>query len=69
MTERTVLPIVLTYYIEVAVLSAWCTLRSDFRNFRVDRIVTCDQLPEFFKGEGQALRQRMDSEPRRESRP
>ena len=69
MTERTVLPVVLTYYIEVAVLSAWCTLRNDFRNFRVDRIMACDQLPEFFKGEGQALRQQMDAKPQQESRP
>lgn len=60
-TERTVLPVVLTYYVEVAVLSAWCTLRDEFRSFRVDRMLTCDQLPEYFRGEGETLRQRLDA--------
>ena len=60
-TERTVLPLVLTYYIEVAVLSAWCTLRDDYRSFRVDRMLACDQLPEYFTGQGKTLRQRMDA--------
>lgn len=60
-TERTLLPLVLTYYIEVAVLSAWCTLRDDYRSFRVDRMLACDQLPEYFTGQGKTLRQRMDA--------
>ena len=60
-TERTVLPLVLTYYIEVAVLSAWCTLRDDYRSFRVDKMLACDQLPEYFTGQGKTLRQRMDA--------
>ncbi len=61
-TERKILPIVLTYYVEVAVLSAWCTLREDFRSFRVDRIRSCINLPEYFTGMAHGLRQNMDSE-------
>ena len=60
-TERTVLPIVLTYYVEVAVLSAWCTLRENFRSFRVDKMLWCEYLADHFVGQGQALRQQMDA--------
>ena len=58
-TERTVLPIVLTYHVEVAVLAAWCTLRRAFRSFRVDRIATLETLEERFTGEGETLRRRL----------
>jgi len=56
-SERTVLPLSITYYIEVAILGAWCELRRDFRHFRIDRIEQCDQLPETFSGAGKRLRQ------------
>jgi predicted DNA-binding transcriptional regulator YafY len=59
-TERVILPIALTYFVEVAILSAWCELRQGFRNFRVDRIATCRLLDAWFRGEGQDLRTRMD---------
>jgi predicted DNA-binding transcriptional regulator YafY len=59
-TDRTILPIVLTYYIEVAVLSSWCTLREDFRSFRADKITLCNRLPEYFVGQGSVLRQKLD---------
>ncbi len=55
-TQRTVLPFALLYYIEVVVLAAWCELRSDFRHFRVDRIVDCKPIGERFAGEGKFLR-------------
>jgi len=56
---RTILPIVLTYYAEVAVLSAYCTLRDDFRNFRVDRIVDISTTGGSFRGQGADLRRKM----------
>lgn len=59
-TERVILPIALTYYIEVVVLSAWCTLRKDFRHFRADRMLECRSLDRFFTGKGDELRQLMD---------
>jgi predicted DNA-binding transcriptional regulator YafY len=60
-SQRIILPIALTYYIEVVVLSAWCTLRKDFRHFRADRISGCRALEQFFTGKGDALRKLMDS--------
>jgi len=58
-THRRIKPLVLTYYVEVAVLSAWCTLRKDFRAFRVDLIWSTTQTGETFCGEGAALRASM----------
>lgn len=43
-SERTIHPRSLVYYIEVAVLEAWCELRDDVRHFRVDRIETCEAV-------------------------
>ncbi len=60
LTERIILPVALTCFVEVAILSAWCELRQDFRNFRVDRIEACLFLDAYFRGEGQDLRARMD---------
>lgn len=55
-TARTVWPIALVYYAEVAVLAAWCELRQDFRHFRADRILACARLDEPFGRRGRALR-------------
>lgn len=37
-TERTIWPIALAFFERVRMVVSWCELRSDFRNFRVDRI-------------------------------
>ena len=37
-TQRPVWPVTLAYYDEKQIVGAWCTMRNDFRNFRVDRI-------------------------------
>lgn len=60
-TDRTILPIAITCYIEVIVLSARCWLRRDFRHFRTDRILERRPLDRFFKGKGDELRKLMDS--------
>ncbi|QIE46784.1 YafY family transcriptional regulator [Pseudohalocynthiibacter aestuariivivens] len=60
-TLREVKPLVLTYYVEVAVLSGWCALRSDFRAFRLDRIEALEHTGEHFTGEGATLRAMMSS--------
>ena len=39
-TERQVWPVTLAYYEEKQILAAWCTMREDFRHFRIDRIVS-----------------------------
>jgi len=58
---RTIMPVALTYYIEVAVVSAWCELREDFRNFRADRVADCTVLDEYFVGQGNRLREAFDT--------
>jgi predicted DNA-binding transcriptional regulator YafY len=45
-TERLVEPRGLVFYLDHWHLIAWCRLRKDMRDFRVDRIVRCETLPE-----------------------
>jgi len=37
----------------VSLIAAWCELRSDFRHFRVDRIVSCKSLDAYFTQESE----------------
>jgi predicted DNA-binding transcriptional regulator YafY len=37
-TRRTIWPLAMAYYVDVTLIGAWCELRKDFRNFRVERI-------------------------------
>jgi predicted DNA-binding transcriptional regulator YafY len=57
-TERIIQPLAIIYYIEVAIIAAWCEWRSDFRHFRIDRIAACTPTGAHFTGTGEALRQR-----------
>ncbi len=43
-SQRVVWPFALVYFEQSRVLSAWCELRDDFRNFRSDRIVEVEPL-------------------------
>ncbi len=65
-TLRTVRPLGLAFFGTVWVLSAWCELRDDFRNFRPDRIARLELLDERFVPEpGKTLEdfiRRMNSE-------
>ncbi|OEC92913.1 MULTISPECIES: YafY family protein [unclassified Rhizobium] len=56
-TERIIRPIALIYYSETANIVAWCELRQAIRNFRSDRIESCEATGLWFKGEGDGLRQ------------
>lgn len=56
-TERIIRPIALIYYAETANIVAWCELRQAIRNFRSDRIESCEATGRSLKGEGDALRQ------------
>jgi len=38
-TRRTIWPLAMAYYVDVTVVGAWCELRKDLRNFRIERIV------------------------------
>jgi predicted DNA-binding transcriptional regulator YafY len=51
MSERTVRPLACFYWESVWTLAAWCELREDFRNFRVDRIRRAEALDERFRDE------------------
>jgi predicted DNA-binding transcriptional regulator YafY len=50
-TERIVWPLTLAYWGVSWTLGAWCELRQDFRNFRIDRIVTARSLRSTFPDE------------------
>ena len=54
-TRRTIRPIAMAYYVDATVLGAWCELRNDFRNFRVDRISNARLLDERFIAESGKL--------------
>lgn len=45
-SERLIWPIQLAYYDEKQIVAAWCTLRDDFRSFRIDRIRTAEETAE-----------------------
>lgn len=47
-TERIVWPLTLAYWGRTWTLGAWCELRQDFRNFRVDRLVGVNVLQSQF---------------------
>ena len=39
-TQRTIWPIALGFFERVRIVAAWCELRADLRNFRIDRIAS-----------------------------
>jgi predicted DNA-binding transcriptional regulator YafY len=50
-TQRRVRPLGVFYWGKVWTLAAWCETRSDFRNFRVDRIEQLDVLEQRYSDE------------------
>lgn len=63
-TERTVRPLALAFFGPVWVMTGWCELRQDFRNFRLDRIgrLTVRDTP-FPQEKGKTLRDFLNSVP------
>jgi predicted DNA-binding transcriptional regulator YafY len=47
-SNRTIWPIAMAYYVDVTLVGAWCELRADYRNFRVERIQSSKVLDEHF---------------------
>ncbi|MEO6014625.1 MAG: YafY family protein [Devosia sp.] len=47
-TERPIWPVTLAYYEKKQIVGAWCTLRQDFRNFRIDRVRDAELRTEVF---------------------
>jgi predicted DNA-binding transcriptional regulator YafY len=54
-SERVIWPIAMAYYVDATLIGAWCELRTDFRNFRVDRITAAQVLDERFPAENGRL--------------
>lgn len=50
-SDRTVRPLHMAYWSRVWILTAWCEMRADFREFRVDLIEEAVPLPELFVDE------------------
>ena len=48
-TRRTIWPLAMAYYVDVSLIGAWCELRKDFRNFRVERITSSSVLAARFQ--------------------
>ncbi|MGJ8627958.1 MAG: helix-turn-helix transcriptional regulator [Sulfitobacter sp.] len=61
-TERVVWPILLGYRDAGRILAAWCELRSSFRYFRTDRMISADELKQRIPENALALRARWRSE-------
>ena len=56
-TKRTVRPLGIFFWGRTWTLAAWCELRRDFRNFRLDRVASAVILDDTFEDEaGKALR-------------
>jgi len=56
LTERVIRPLALIYYLDAAMIVAWCELRQAIRNFRLDRTQNCTRTGLHFRNEGDALR-------------
>lgn len=54
-THRTIWPIAMAYYVDVTLVGAWCEMRGDYRNFRVERIQSSKVLDEHFDQENGRL--------------
>ena len=57
-SRRCVKPLAIIYYVHAMLLVSWCELRNDFRHFRLDRVTACSAVDNWFKGEGEELRER-----------
>jgi predicted DNA-binding transcriptional regulator YafY len=54
-SERVIWPIAMAYYVDATLIGAWCELRTDYRNFRVDRIAAAQVLDERFHADNGRL--------------
>jgi predicted DNA-binding transcriptional regulator YafY len=54
-TNRVIWPIAMAYYVDATLVGAWCELRADYRNFRIERIHSSKVLRERFDQQGGKL--------------
>ncbi|MET3526537.1 putative DNA-binding transcriptional regulator YafY [Phenylobacterium koreense] len=57
-SERVIWPITVGYHETVRLLVGWCELRTDFRNFRTDRVISAEFLEERYPERPSLLRAR-----------
>lgn len=57
-SQRTIWPVTVGYHETVRLLVAWCELRSDFRNFRTDRVAAAEFLDDRYPERPAVLRAR-----------
>lgn len=50
-TERIIRPLAMAFFAPVWLVLGWCELRTDFRNFRLDRMESMEVLDEHFRDE------------------
>jgi predicted DNA-binding transcriptional regulator YafY len=56
-TERVIWPLALFYYSHAALVGAWCELRTDYRLFRADRILSLGRTGQRFNARNGSLLQ------------
>ncbi|MEP5729817.1 MAG: YafY family protein [Sulfitobacter sp.] len=54
-TSRVIWPLVLIYYVDTALVVAWCEMRQALRHFRLDRVAAWSLEDGHFKGQSAAL--------------
>ena len=54
-TNRVIWPIAMAYYVDATLVGAWCELRADYRNFRIERIQSSKVLRDKFDQQGGKL--------------
>jgi predicted DNA-binding transcriptional regulator YafY len=54
-TNRVIWPIAMAYYVDATLVGAWCELRADYHNFRIERIQSSKVLRERFDQQGGRL--------------
>ena len=56
-SERRIRPLAIIYYVHAMLLVSWCEMRNDFRHFRIDRMLSCSETEDYFKTQGDGLRE------------
>ena len=54
-TDRTILPIAISFFTDSSLICAWCELRDDYRHFRTDRVARLEILDARFAGRSRTL--------------
>jgi predicted DNA-binding transcriptional regulator YafY len=54
-TRRTIWPLAMAYYVDASLIGAWCELRRDLRNFRIERIAASRVLAAQFRDQDGVL--------------